>query len=100
MLLESPQDAARMVLKEQLGLDNVELTGPKMMTEVYDIELLGLKNHWDFEFIFTGKITSDVRPHPAWRELKFVDVSSLPDAEFGRNHQDILVYAGARPKRH
>jgi ADP-ribose pyrophosphatase YjhB (NUDIX family) len=92
--LESPQDAARTVLKEQVGLDRVELTGPKMITEVWDTP--DNKNHWDFEFIFTGKITGEVQPHPAWKELRFIDVSSLPDSEFARYHNDILVYAGAR----
>jgi hypothetical protein len=98
ILLESPQEAAKTVLKEQLGLDHVELSGPKLITEVYDIERLGLKDHWDFDFVFRGAISEAPR-HPAWTELKFVDVSSSPDAEFARNHQDILVYTGLRPSK-
>lgn len=96
ILYESPEDAAKIVLQEQLGIQDVELTGPKVATEVYDIERAGLKNHWDFEFIFFGKMQRDVQAHPAWTELKFVDVSSLPDSEFARGHQDILVNAGVR----
>jgi hypothetical protein len=98
VLYETPEQAAKTVLKEQLGLEGVQLTGPKVATEVYDIEKIGLKNHWDFDFIFFGRMTEDVRPHPAWTQLRFLDVGSLPDAEFARNHQDILVNAGVRKR--
>jgi len=97
ILLESPEQAAKTVLKEQLGVEDVQLTGPKVLTEVYDIERVGLKNHWDFEFVFSGKVLG-VQPHPAWTELKFVDVSSLPDSEFARGHQDILANVGLRKR--
>jgi ADP-ribose pyrophosphatase YjhB (NUDIX family) len=96
ILGESPEQAASTVLREQLGLDNVQLTDPKVITEVYDIERAGLKNHWDIEFLFFGKVTGDAKPHSAWSELRFVDVSSLPDSEFARGHQDILANAGLR----
>jgi ADP-ribose pyrophosphatase YjhB (NUDIX family) len=85
---ESPQDAARRVLAEQLGMPNQELQGPLVFSEVY-----GPRNHWDLEFIFTGERT-EAKPHAAWRELRFVDTRKLQQAEFARSHQDILAHIG------
>lgn len=99
ILYESPENAARAVLREQLGIEEVRLSGPKVVTEVYDIERAGLKNHWDFEFVFFGKMDRDAPSHPAWTELRFVDVSSLPNSEFARNHQDIFVSIGLRSRQ-
>jgi hypothetical protein len=98
ILYEDPRNAAVTILREQLGLQNVDLAGPKVVTEVYDIERAGLKNHWDFRFIFFGKLTEDIEPHPAWTELKFINVSSLPDTAFARSHQDVLTDAGVETK--
>ena len=97
LLYESPKDASQRVLKEQLGLDAQELEGPFVFSEVYDAPKYEIKNHWDMEFVFTGKVQSgnDIR-HPAWSELKFLDVRKIQDNEFARSHQDILVEIGAR----
>lgn len=99
ILHEDPNRAAKTILKEQLDIEDLELTGPKVVTEVYDIPRLELKDHWDFDFIFFGKITRDLAPHAAWTELNFIDVSSLPDNEFARGHQDVLANAGLRRRQ-
>ncbi|MCL5068865.1 MAG: NUDIX hydrolase [Thaumarchaeota archaeon] len=97
LLYESPKDAARRVLKEQLGLDAQPLEGPFVYSEVYDAPKYEIKNHWDMEFVFTGKVSSNNElTHPAWSELKFLNVAKLPESEFARSHQDILVEIGAR----
>ncbi len=85
---ESPQDAARRILDEQLGLPDQILQGPSVFSEVY-----GPKSHWDLEFVFSGE-RSQVRQHSAWRELKFVDTSTLRKEDFSRSHEDILVHVG------
>lgn len=85
---ESPQDAAKRILTEMLGMPDQKLQGPVVFSEVY-----GPKNHWDIEFVFTGE-RDDVKPHSAWRELRFVDTTRLRQADFARNHQDVLAHIG------
>jgi ADP-ribose pyrophosphatase YjhB (NUDIX family) len=96
VLYESPKQAAERILKEQLGLEVVKLGDPIIFTEVYDIEPANLKNHWDFEFVFLAELERNAVSHPAWAELEFVDVSTMADDSFARNHQDILAQAGLR----
>ena len=85
---ESPQDAAKRILTEMIGMPDQRLEGPAVFSEVY-----GPKNHWDIEFIFTGE-RENVGPHPAWKELKFVDTTRLQQTDFARSHQDILANIG------
>ncbi len=91
---ESPAEAARRVLREQLGLEGIELSGPVDFSEQYvaNENICGM--HWDLEFIFRGRYDGTVS-HPAWKELAFVDPNA-PKDEFARNHQDILRLAGMR----
>ncbi|MDV3294052.1 MAG: NUDIX hydrolase [Nitrososphaerales archaeon] len=85
---ESPQEAAKRILSEQLGLHDQKLDGPLVFSEVY-----GPKNHWDLEFLFTGE-RAEVGPHAAWRELGFVDMRKLRKEDFARSHEDILAHLG------
>ena len=92
LLYESAEDAAERVLREQLGLGWNDLKSREfhVFSEAY-----GKPKHWDTEFVFQGEIVQAPKG-PAWRGLKFVDVSALPDAEFARNHQDILAELSLR----
>jgi len=85
---ESPQEAATRILRELLGVPDQKLQGPTVFSEVY-----GPKNHWDLEFLFTGE-RAEIQPHPAWRELKFVDTTRLRQEDFARSHHDILTHIG------
>jgi ADP-ribose pyrophosphatase YjhB (NUDIX family) len=85
---ESPEAAADRILKEQVGLPAMPLTGPAVFSEVY-----GPKNHWDLEFVFVGE-RDQVAEHPAWRELRFVDVSAVDREDIARYHEDILAHVG------
>lgn len=97
LLYESPRSGAKRILKEQLGLENQELDGPIVFSEVYDAPKLDIKDHWDMEFVFTSEVKGDLPPnHEPWSRLEFVDVSTLKDSDFTRSHQDILVEAGFR----
>ena len=97
MLFENPKAAANRVLNEQLGLDNEGIRGPQVFSEVYDSPRYEIKNHWDMEFVFTKQVKGTERiEHPAWTELKFLDVRNLQDKEFARSHQDILAEVGLR----
>ncbi|HZW55734.1 MAG TPA: hypothetical protein VFF30_05540 [Nitrososphaerales archaeon] len=107
LLYESPFDGAKRILREQLGVDSLDLDGPRVYSEVYDAPKLDIKNHWDIEFVFVGDAKNSVSPHllpdsssptsrRPWSKLEFVDVTGLKDSEFARNHQDILAEAGFR----
>jgi ADP-ribose pyrophosphatase YjhB (NUDIX family) len=98
MVKEAPDAAAHRVLDEQLGLRRLPLSGPQVYSEVYDIPAANIKDHWDIEFIYMGELDREPPNHPAWRQIAFVDADSLGDAEFARNHSDILVNVGVRRK--
>lgn len=97
LMYESPKDGAKRVLHEQLGIDNLELDGPFVFSEVYDAPKLEIKNHWDIEFVFKGEIKGKLpKREEVWSSIEFVDVSNVKNIEFARNHQDILAEAGSR----
>jgi ADP-ribose pyrophosphatase YjhB (NUDIX family) len=88
ILFETPEGAARRILREQLGIRNQSLDGPLTFADTS-----GTSNHWDLGFIFTG----EREPTPssaAWDELKFVDVAKLKRDEIVRSQLDVLAYAG------
>jgi len=95
MLYESPHDAGRRILREQLDLEETPLK-MNVFNEVYDIPNVGLKNHWDIEFVFTGEVAAATlkRIPPQWTALEFVQPSALKAEDFARNHQDILSHLG------
>jgi ADP-ribose pyrophosphatase YjhB (NUDIX family) len=86
ILGESPSDASKRILSEQLGLSDQKLDGPLIFSEVY-----GPMNHWDLEFIFLGE-REQVPVHAAWRDLQFVDLSTIRKTEIARFHEDILAH--------
>ncbi len=96
MMEESPEDAARRILKEQLGIEDQQLSEPKVFSEAYSSGKVwdsAPHNHWDLEFIFQGE-RDEIRPHSAWRELGFVDLRKTGKDQMARFHEDILAHAG------
>jgi ADP-ribose pyrophosphatase YjhB (NUDIX family) len=95
ILLESPQEAAKRVLREQLATEEVKLTGPIVVSETY-----GRKqgppsvDHWDIHFIFKAFMRGEFSKPAAWTDLRFVDLSRIRREEIVRSHEDILKYAG------
>jgi ADP-ribose pyrophosphatase YjhB (NUDIX family) len=85
---ESPQEAAHQILKEQLGLDDQEVQGPRVFSEVY-----GDKEDWDIKFLFLGE-RGDPPSYNAWTELKFVDLPKTPREDIARSHEDVLAHVG------
>jgi ADP-ribose pyrophosphatase YjhB (NUDIX family) len=98
LFFESPEEAARRVLTEQLGLPGVPLAGPLVGSETYRSPRHPEEAmHWDLEFLFRGELGSvDAPSHPAWRELAFVEPAKLPRTAFTRSHEEILETAGFR----
>jgi ADP-ribose pyrophosphatase YjhB (NUDIX family) len=90
MLYETPEGAARRILREQLSIRDMKLEGPLTFADTS-----GTENHWDIGFIYSG--TRDALPkNPAWRELRFVRPSELRSDEVVRSQIDVLAYAGKR----
>jgi len=85
---ESPQDAAKRILDEQLGMSDQKLQGPVVFSDVS-----GPKNHWDIEFLFAGE-RAEAKQHTAWKELRFVDTTRLQQTDFARSHEDVLAHIG------
>ncbi len=98
ILRESPQSAAQRVLREQLEIENLELSEPKVVSEVYRPRRFPkLPEHWDIELIFKGRLGKNEVPAPrAWTELKFIDLRVTSKTDIARSHEDILEYAGLK----
>lgn len=95
---ESPHEASKRVLKEQLGIENekVALSDPKVVSEAYTLKLANLPNHWDIGFIYRGTLSGNAPKSNAWTDLRFIDVGKASRSEMARSHEDILEYAGFR----
>ncbi len=94
ILHESPQEAAKGILKEQLEIKKLELTGPQIFSDVYEPEGRPIA-HWDIGFIFMGQLAERNVPKPdAWTDLRFIDVTVTKKTEFARSHEDVLTFAG------
>jgi len=95
LVYESPQEAARRILREQLEID-LTLNGPDVVSETYTPKRFpDLPRHWDIEFIFKGRMSEDHIPKPfAWSELSFVNLNTAMRTEIARSHEDILESAG------
>lgn len=96
MVFESPQEAALRILREQLGIQQLELSEPKVVSEVGTPKRFPtLKWHWDLEFISRGRMAGGSAPkHDAWSELQFVDLSRTGRQEIARSHDEVLESAG------
>ena len=96
MLFESPQDAARRILKEQLGMNGIKLSEPTVVAEVGTPRRFpSLTKHWDIEFIFRAQAPSGGPPsHEAWTELRYLDTRVTSRGEIARSHDEVLQNAG------
>ncbi len=96
LFFESPHEAARRILKEQLHLTDLPLEGPRVFSESYGrSDLPDAELHWDVHFIFRGDLEKGAVPRaPEWAELKWMDPKALLPNDFGRNHGDIIRLAG------
>jgi ADP-ribose pyrophosphatase YjhB (NUDIX family) len=96
IIKESPQEAAKRIAKEQLGLEDLRLSDPRVVSEVSTPKRFpDLPRHWDIEFIFLGNLEEgEVRSSDAWKELHFINPSTTKRSEIARSHEDILESAG------
>jgi ADP-ribose pyrophosphatase YjhB (NUDIX family) len=88
LLGEDPRDAASRIIREQLSLNDQQVEGPRVFSEVY-----GPLNHWDLEFVFSGE-RENPPANEAWTKLQFVDLTRTRKEEIARSHEDILAHVG------
>ena len=84
---ESPREAATRIAKEQLDLDELALSEPKVVSEVYPPKYFpDIDEHWDIEFIFSSVIPKEEIPTKtsAFREIKMLDPRMTKKSEIAR----------------
>ncbi len=97
ILYESPEEAARRIVREQLGTELPDLAGPVVLSDVSPRPEAPDDPHWDLGFVFEGRWPTTRFPEaPAFAELAFVDVARTRRSEIGRGHADVLDRAGLR----
>ena len=100
LFFEGPDEAARRVLREQLESETSVLPAPHVVSESYRRPGSSAQDpHWDLQFIYRFTWPGAEAPRArAWKELRFVPVSSLARNQLGRGHGDILELAGLPPR--
>jgi 8-oxo-dGTP pyrophosphatase MutT (NUDIX family) len=99
LLFESPDDAARRLARELLGVELGSLPTPRVFSEAYSRPGgKGNDPHWDLHFVYEVPWPEGrpLRARP-WKELAFVPVAKTPRSAFGRNHGDVLELVGLPP---
>ncbi len=92
---EAPDDCARRVAREQLGLEGIGFSGPSVHSEVYAPRRFPeRKEHWDLEFIYTGFMDAVHIPRmpEVWRDLRYIEPNSQVPGKIARSHEDILSH--------
>lgn len=98
LLFEGPEAAARRILREQLGLEGIPLSDPRVASEAYARDGRDGDPHWDLHFLFEGTWPAGRPPrHPLWTDLRFLEIPRIRRGEIARGHADILALAGRPP---
>jgi ADP-ribose pyrophosphatase YjhB (NUDIX family) len=93
---ESPEESARRIAHEQLGLVLGELSSPMVMSDSEQRPAAVAGDlHWDIGFVYLLDGFPQTPPrHPAWSELRFLEVSKIPRRVIMRSQADVLGLAG------
>jgi len=95
MVHESPQAAIKRIASEQLELLDLEISDPKIISEVYPPRYFqDLADHWDLEFISFASVRSVPHRTRAFLELALIDPKVTRQSEIARSHEDILASVG------
>ena len=91
---EKPEDAAKRILTDQLGLSGVKLTFSQVQSHLTGDPKDPEAGHWDICFVYEGAL-KDKAAKPEWfSELDFLKTSNLSADDFTRGHGDILKELG------
>jgi ADP-ribose pyrophosphatase YjhB (NUDIX family) len=95
---ESPEESARRIAREQLGIELAKLPVPLLMSDSDQRPRAAPGDlHWDMGFVYVIDDHSGPPPRlSAWTDLRFVDVSQTRRQDYVRSHQDVLALAGMR----
>ncbi len=98
VVYESPEEAARRIAREQLGVAGFRPGPPTVLSEAYARPTSQPHEfHWDLSFLFRGTYPGTQPPSlPIWKELRFVDPGELAPSDFARGHGDVVAAAGFR----
>jgi hypothetical protein len=97
-LFESPDDAARKIAEDQLGVSLPGLPAPRVVSEQYTRPTgTGPDPHWDLHFLYLLPGPSEPPSSELWTELRYLPVTTTPRSSFGRGHGDILELVGHTP---
>jgi hypothetical protein len=99
LLFEGPEEAARVIAREQLGAELPSVSGPKVFSDPSRRPGSESRDpHWDFHFVFDGRWpTSEPPRHALWTELAFVDVPATRRSDIARAQGDVLELIGLSP---
>jgi hypothetical protein len=99
IFFEGPDEAARVICREQLGSELPPVSGPRVFSDPSDRPGSGAHDpHWDVHFVYDGRWpTSQAPTHPMWQELAFVDVPATSRNEIARGQGDVLELIGTVP---
>lgn len=93
MLFESPEDAARRIVIEQLET-RLDLSQPIIVSDVRTLKRNPEAKHWDLDFVYRVISSRDkFKPTKAWKEICFVDVDKVPRDQITQLHMDIIGHA-------
>jgi ADP-ribose pyrophosphatase YjhB (NUDIX family) len=91
---EAPEDAAKRVLAEQLGLRRVKLRLGEVQSHLSQDPNDPEAAHWDVCFVYEGKVRGAFK-RPEWfSELTFVKGKGITVQDFTRGHGDVLKKFG------
>lgn len=95
LLFESPEDSARRIAREQLGIELGKLPAPVLMSDAYEREAGPQELHWDLGFVYVldGR-PADPPRSLVWKDLRYETVSRIPRADFVRFQDDVLRLVG------
>jgi ADP-ribose pyrophosphatase YjhB (NUDIX family) len=82
---EHPDDTAKRVLRDQLGLRRFEISAPTIFSYTWPSDWYPGNYHWDLAFVYPVKISEPIKKLSWWKELRFVGKGQLEGADFGWN---------------
>jgi len=91
---EKPEDAAKRILTEELGLGKVKLTLSQVQSHLSQDPNDPESAHWDLCFIYEGRVKGKVAKPEWFSELAFLKPKGLSAEEFTRGHGDVLKEFG------
>jgi len=91
---EKPDDSAKRILNEQLGVNDVKLKFSQVQSHLSQDPNDPESAHWDICFIYEGTLKGDVKKPEWFSELRFVKPNELTVDAFTRGHGDVLKETG------